>query len=50
MTCSVSEVREEFQDEEYSDGVGFQARCPGKVRSRNRRARELTVDPLAVCR
>ncbi|MER5514493.1 hypothetical protein [Streptomyces sp. NPDC002763] len=50
MTCSVSEVREEFQDEEYSEGVEFQARCLGKVRSWNRRARELTLDPLAVFR
>ncbi|MER5523575.1 hypothetical protein ABT075_03040 [Streptomyces sp. NPDC002677] len=47
---AVSEVREEFQDEEYSDGVEFQARCLAKVRSWNRRARELTLDPLAVFR
>ncbi|MFF4903115.1 hypothetical protein [Streptomyces sp. NPDC001068] len=50
MTCSVLEVREEFRDEEYSDGVEFQARCLAKVRSWNRRSRELPLDPLAVFR
>ncbi|MEU9410053.1 hypothetical protein AB0E08_30795 [Streptomyces sp. NPDC048281] len=50
MACAVSGVREEFRDEEYPDGVEFQARCLGKVRSWNRQARELTLDPLAVFR
>lgn len=50
ITCTVRDVREEFQDEEYSDGVEFQARCLGKVRSWNRQARELTLDPVAIFR
>jgi hypothetical protein len=36
--------------EEYSDGVESQARCLGKVRSRNRLARKPTMDPLVVFR
>ncbi|MCF3135183.1 hypothetical protein [Streptomyces olivochromogenes] len=50
ITCAVRDVREEFHDEEYSDGVEFQARCLGKVRSWNRQARELTLDPVAIFR
>ncbi|MER6633645.1 hypothetical protein ABT301_36450 [Streptomyces sp. NPDC000987] len=50
MTCAVRDVREQFRDEEYSDGIEFQARCLGKVRSWNRQARELTLDPVAIFR
>ncbi|WP_324789481.1 hypothetical protein [Streptomyces sp. H51] len=50
VTCAVRDVREQFRDEEYSDGIEFQARCLGKVRSWNRQARELTLDAVAVFR
>ncbi|MFJ8493670.1 hypothetical protein ACIRBZ_35780 [Streptomyces sp. NPDC094038] len=39
-----------FRDYARPDGVEFQARCLGKVRSWNRQAREPALDPLAVFR
>jgi hypothetical protein len=47
ITCEAVWVREEFQGEDYFTGE-FHARCLGKVRTWNRQAGELTLDPIAI--
>ncbi|MEI5100251.1 hypothetical protein RB200_19150 [Streptomyces sp. PmtG] len=49
ITCAEDGIREEFHEEDYFSGE-FQARCLGKVRTWNREAGELTVDPVAIFR
>ncbi|GHE87230.1 hypothetical protein GCM10018785_63590 [Streptomyces longispororuber] len=49
ITCVGDGIREEFHEEDYFSGE-FQARCLGKVRTWNREAGELTVDPVAIFR
>ncbi|MFI8928088.1 hypothetical protein ACIG3E_10490 [Streptomyces sp. NPDC053474] len=49
ITCAEDGIREEFHEEDYFSGE-FQARCLGKVRTWNRDAGELTLDPVAIFR